>query len=147
LADLSHVVQCNLSLALDTEHRQLNRPTVEAGVRALLGDPAKGIYFIAEAGGVFAGQLMTTYEWSDWRNGNFWWIQSVYVLQQFRRQGVFRALFKHVHALAKADPGICGIRLYMEANNESARRTYGSLGLKQTPYEVYEIDFVLNHNE
>jgi GNAT superfamily N-acetyltransferase len=147
LADAPFITECNLHLARETEHRELDSTRVTNGVLALLNDRAKGTYFVADCDSKPVGQLLITYEWSDWRNGNFWWIQSVYVLQQFRRQGVFRALFKHVHALAKADPGICGIRLYMEANNESARRTYGSLGLKQTPYEVYEIDFVLNHNE
>jgi GNAT superfamily N-acetyltransferase len=121
---------------------------VGAGVRALLGDAAKGTYFLAEAAGpegtVIAGQLLITYEWSDWRNGNFWWIQSVYVAQPFRGSGVFRALFQHVHELAKSNQDVCGLRLYMDAHNGPARQTYERLGLKETNYEIFEIDFVLS---
>jgi GNAT superfamily N-acetyltransferase len=112
-------------------------------VKALLADESKGVYFVAEAGGEPIGQLLITYEWSDWRNGNFWWIQSVYVAERFRGQGAFRALFTHVHNLARAGNGICGLRLYMDSHNATARQTYERMGLKQTEYEVFEIDFVL----
>ena len=114
-----------------------------AGVQALLDDPAKGIYVIAESDGTPVGQLLITYEWSDWRNGNFWWLQSVYVLEPFRGRGVFRALFEHVQELAKARPDVCGLRLYMDADNSRARQTYHRLGWKPTRYELFEIDFVL----
>jgi len=118
---------------------------VRAGVAALLGNPAKGTYFLAELAGPeprVIGQLLITYEWSDWRNGNFWWLQSVYVLTEFRGKGVFRALFEHVHALAKAcEERVCGLRLYMDAHNTAARRTYDRLGIKPTNYEVLEMDF------
>ena len=90
-----------------------------------------------------AGQLLITYEWSDWRNGNFWWIQSVYVAEAFRGRGIFRALFEHVRALARAHRDVCGLRLYMDANNGRARQAYERLGLKQTDYQVFELDFVL----
>jgi GNAT superfamily N-acetyltransferase len=116
-------------------------------VAALLSDPAKGTYFVAERAAAdtlpVAGQLLITYEWSDWRNGNFWWIQSVYVAEQWRGTGVFRALFEHVHSLAKASKDVCGVRLYMDAHNSAARQTYERLGMKKTNYEIFEIDFVL----
>ncbi len=130
-------------MALETERRRLNRARVQRGVRALLKDPAKGTYHVAEAGGAVAGQLLITHEWSDWRDGDFWWIQSVYVAPEFRQRGVFRALFNHVHKLAKARNSVCGLRLYMHAENSRARRTYERLGMRRSNYEVFEIDFVL----
>ncbi len=133
-------------MAWETEHRRLDLSRVRQGVAALLEDPTKGIYFVAEvqANGLPAvgGQLLVTYEWSDWRNGNFWWIQSVYVAEPFRRGGIFRALFHHVHRLAKGSKDVCGLRLYMDRNNSTARQSYERLGLKQTDYQVFEMDFV-----
>jgi GNAT superfamily N-acetyltransferase len=143
LSDALFIVNANMCLALETEQCRLELACATSGVQALLEDPAKGSYFVAECGGTLAGQLLITHEWSDWRNGDFWWIQSVYVLQQFRGSGVFRALFEHVHALAKARNDVCGLRLYMDAHNARARRAYERLGLKRTNYEVFEIDFVL----
>ena len=132
-----------MRLALETEGRRLSPSRLKSGVSALLRDKSKGVYFIAEIGGQIAGQLLITREWSDWRNGHFWWIQSVYVVEKFRGQGVFRALFKHVRALAKARRDVCGLRLYMEAGNARARQAYERLGLKQTEYQVFEMDFVM----
>ena len=128
---------------METERKRLPLARVSAGVKALLRDSAKGTYFVAEADGTLAGQLLITYEWSDWRNGNFWWIQSVYVAEKFRSSGIFRALFNHIETLARARKDVCGLRLYMEAHNERARKAYERLGLKQTDYQVFEIDFVL----
>ena len=137
----------NSRMAWETEKRRLDLERVRQGVAALLSDPAKGTYFLAEGqqdGTItVAGQLLITYEWSDWRNGNFWWIQSVYVAEEFRGRGVFRALFNHVHTLAKGRKDVCGLRLYMDAQNQTARQTYERLGLKQTDYELFEIDFVM----
>jgi len=144
LSDAPFIVNANVCLALETEGKHLPLDRVTAGVTALLSDESKGTYFIAEADGQVAGQLLITREWSDWRNGHFWWIQSVYVVEQFRGAGVFRALFEQVHALAKAQPDVCGIRLYMEAHNNRARQAYERLGLKQTDYQVFEKDFRLN---
>jgi GNAT superfamily N-acetyltransferase len=115
------------------------------GVAALIKSPARGTYFVAEEKGEVVGQLLITYEWSDWRNGNFWWIQSVYVREEFRGKGIFRALFEHVHRLAKKRSDVCGLRLYVEANNASAQKTYTRLGMKKTFYEMYETDFVIGH--
>jgi GNAT superfamily N-acetyltransferase len=141
LTDIDVIANFNSRLAWETEKLRLNSTTVSRGVRALLKDAAKGTYFIAEQGGVIVGQLLITYEWSDWRNGNFWWIQSVYVAAEFRQEGVFRALFGHVEKLARSRRDVCGLRLYVEKNNRRARRAYGRLGMKHTHYEIYETSF------
>ena len=144
MSDAPFIADSNLCLALETEHRQLDRVRVAAGVEALLNDPAKGTYFVAECDSVPVGQLLVTYEWSDWRNGNFWWLQSVFVVEQFRGSGVFRALFKHVQTLARSRKDVCGLRLYVEANNARAQGAYRQLGMEKTDYEMFEMDFVLN---
>jgi len=143
LSDAPVVAEFNLRLAEETERLRLNPEVVRAGVAAALSDPAKGIYFVGETEGAVVGQLMITYEWSDWRNGNFWWIQSVYVKPEFRGRGVFRALFKHLEGLARSNPEVAGLRLYMHTENHRARRTYEQLGMKHSDYEVFETDFVL----
>ncbi len=127
-------------LALETEDLRLDRACVEAGVLALLADAAKGVYYVAEVNGTLAGQIMITYEWSDWRNGNLWWIQSVYVKHEFRRLGVFRKLFEHVQTLALNTPDVRSLRLYMHSENATARRSYEKLGMKSTHYEVLELE-------
>jgi GNAT superfamily N-acetyltransferase len=101
----------------------------------------EGTYFVAEHNGAVIGQLLITYEWSDWRNGNFWWIQSVYVAQEFRENGVFRGLFSHVEKLARSRRDVCGLRLYVEKNNRRAHQAYARLGMKHTHYEIYETCF------
>jgi len=101
--DEAIIAEFNSRLARETEHRSLNSAILLAGVRSLLSDPGKGRYFVAEHAGKVVGQLMITYEWSDWRNGWFWWIQSVYVDGSFRGKGVFKRLFDHVTILSQAD--------------------------------------------
>ncbi len=132
-------------MAWETEKRQLNSERVKAGVIGLLRDPAKGSYFLAEvktvSGRAVAGQLLITSEWSDWRNGYFWWIQSVYVAEAFRGNGVFPALFGHIQALARTRPDVCGLRLYMDSHNERARQAYERLGLKLTNYQIFELEW------
>jgi len=140
-ADVEVIAANNAALALETEHRQLAPEVVRAGVAAALGDPTKGRYFVAERTGDVVGQIMHTYEWSDWRNGCFWWIQSVYVAQRARGQGVFRGLFEHLRTLARSEPGVCGIRLYVERDNARAQRTYLQCGLVDSSYFVMEDDF------
>jgi GNAT superfamily N-acetyltransferase len=140
-ADFEFLAHGNAAMALETEHKRLDPAVVDAGVRAALADPAKGRYFIAEHDGQRVGQLMFTYEWSDWRNGMFWWIQSVYVLPTARRSGVFRALFRHVEQLARSDAGVCGIRLYVERENVRAQATYSHCGLEDGGYVVMEADY------
>ncbi len=141
--DAGVIVHFNSLMAQETEERTLDENRLLQGVESLLSDPSKGIYFLAEVDGVPAGQLMITHEWSDWRNANFWWIQSVYVEKEFRGKGVFKALYDYVHQLARSDKNICGFRLYVERQNERAQKTYEKLGMKKAHYEMYEIDFVL----
>jgi GNAT superfamily N-acetyltransferase len=113
------------------------------GVHAVLDNPARGVYYVAAAGARRAGMMMITYEWSDWRNGFFWWIQSVFVEPEFRSQGVFKAIYRHVEDLARTTPGVAGLRLYVENSNNKAQNTYQSVGMKRTAYQMFETDFVL----
>jgi GNAT superfamily N-acetyltransferase len=136
--DAAVVVEFNQRLAQESEGKALDRAVLAAGVAAGLADPHKALYFLAEEGGEALGQVMLTTEWSDWRNGWIWWVQSVYVRQSARRQGVFRALYEHVHAQARADPGVVGLRLYVEQDNLAAQQTYQRLGMERTGYLVFE---------
>jgi ribosomal protein S18 acetylase RimI-like enzyme len=136
--DATIVAEFNRLLALESESKALDLDLLKPGVRKALADDHKGRYFLAETEGQIAGQLGVTYEWSDWRNGWFWWIQSVYVRPEFRRRGIFRALFQHVFESAKNDPEVIGIRLYVETDNHAAHRTYQSMGLAWTTYQVME---------
>lgn len=136
--DMPVIADFNSRLAWETEKRRLNPTTVRSGVRALLKAPAKGTYFVVEVNGAVIGQLLITDEWSDWRNGNFWWIQSVYVAAEFRSRGVFRALFRHVQKRAKSRRDVCGLRLYVAKNNNGAQQAYKRLGMNHTHYEIYE---------
>ena len=134
-------------MALETERKHLDLDVVRAGVAALLHKEDFGFYLVAEVSAGSAGScldvvgcLMVTYEWSDWRNGLQWWIQSVYVRPDARRQGVFRRLYRHVRTLVEADEAVCGLRLYVEKDNEIAQQTYRSLGMSETPYKVFEFE-------
>ncbi len=140
LSDAPIITDFNLRLAAETEDLRLDAARVGAGVTALLKDPAKGVYYVAEVDGVVAGQLMITYEWSDWRNGSIWWIQSVYVKHEFRGQGVFRELFNHLQELARQQRNIPALRLYVHADNVRAQGSYQKLGMTRTKYEVFEMD-------
>ncbi len=148
-SDASAISAFNVRLAEESEGLRLDPARTAAGVKALLENPTKGAYFMAEAEEnsslKLVGQLLITTEWSDWRNGTFWWVQSVYVIDEFRGQGVFRSLYAHVRDLAKSRPDICGLRLYVDAGNARARNTYERLGMKKTNYEIFEEDFVLQH--
>ena len=126
------------AMALETEHKVLDPDTVQRGIHAVLDQPRRGAYFVAERGGEAAGTLMLTYEWSDWRNADWWWIQSVYVAPEHRRQGVYAALYAHVLAAAQANPDVCGLRLYVERDNANAQRTYEALGMADAGYRMYE---------
>jgi len=141
--DAAVIADYNSFIAQETEHRTLDHKRLLRGVRSLLKDPSKGVYYVAEIGGEVVGQLMITYEWSDWRNGHFWWIQSVYVKQEFRQHGIFRALYDHLEQLARKRKDVCGLRLYVERENHRAQATYEKLGMTRTAYEMFEKDFVL----
>lgn len=145
VADAEFIVRGNASMALETEGLSLDLDRLRDGVHALFEDASRGFYFIAEVEGRRAGQMMITFEWSDWRNANFWWIQSVWVDPAFRRRGVFTALYREAEARAKRE-GICGLRLYVEANNRQAAETYTKLGMQRTVYEMFEVDYVIRRD-
>ena len=149
-ADADLLARWNVAMARETEHKALDPGTVRAGVAAGLADPAKARYFVAMREALAAGRetlaepvgtLMLTREWSDWRNGEWWWIQSVYVDEGHRRQGVFAALYRHVVRLARDSDGVIGLRLYVERDNANAQHTYASLGMVDTGYRIYEAEF------
>jgi GNAT superfamily N-acetyltransferase len=139
--DIEFIAANNAALAMETEHRRLDPGIVHAGVAAALADSAKGRYFVAESAGQIVGQIMHTYEWSDWRNGCFWWIQSVYVTHEARGQRVFQMLFDHLQRLARSTAGVCGLRLYVERDNRRAQQTYLRCGLMDSGYFVMEMDY------
>jgi GNAT superfamily N-acetyltransferase len=140
-SDADVIAKHNAAMAEETEAKLLDPAIAGPGVKALFGDPSLGRYWVAEANGQVIGQLMVTYEWSDWRNGTIWWIQSVYVRPESRRQGVFSALYRHVELLAAAEPDVIGLRLYVESNNLRAQQTYEALGMVKPGYLVMETLF------
>lgn len=141
--DSETIADFNCRLAAESEGKRLDPTTVRQGVNALLSDVRRGKYFVAcDSNGQIAGQLMHTSEWSDWRNGDIWWLQSVYVHSDFRRQGVFRKLLQHLEQLARLTPGVVGLRLYVENKNARAQETYRSLGFADPCYRVMERLFV-----
>jgi len=135
MEDTPIIAKFNAALARETENLELEELRLLAGVRRVLADPSKGAYLLAETEGHPIGQLMLTYEWSDWRNGMFWWIQSVFVEPAYRRHGVFRA---------HSDPSVCGLRVYVVDENHRARAVYENMEMAPTPYRMYERDFVLH---
>lgn len=139
--DAEEIVEFNLALAAESEGRTLRREVVSRGVARVLADPTLGTYFVAEIEGRVVGQLLITREFSDWRNGHFWWIQSVYTRPEARQRGVYRALHEHVERAARAAGDVCGLRLYVDRGNVGAQRTYARLGLKATAYDFYEVDW------
>ena len=130
----------NAAMALESEGISLDRATLRSGVDAALVDETKAFYLIAEADGIPVGQLMVTTEWSDWRNGWIWWIQSVYVKPEARRQGVYRRLYKRLRDMAGARGDIRGMRLYVMRENWVAKRTYEALGMSHSEYDLYETE-------
>ncbi len=143
-ADLPTIVDYNAAMARETEGLELDREVLAKGVEALMREPSRGFYLLGEAEGRVVGQTMITFEWSDWRNGNFWWIQSVYVDPGYRRRGVYRELYRHVLESAREADEVRGIRLYVERENSGARAVYTRLGMNKAAYEMYEIDFVVS---
>jgi ribosomal protein S18 acetylase RimI-like enzyme len=137
-ADAQAIVEFNAAMALETEGKRLLPEVIGAGVRSLLRNPQAGFYVVAEERNQVIAALMITNEWSDWRNGTFWWIQSVYVRPEFRRQGVYKNLYRHIQNMAAKDKRVCGFRLYVERENRRAQKTYRALGMGKTHYLVYE---------
>ena len=137
-SDEAILVAYNAALAWETEHKRLRPEVLAAGVRAVFADTSRGFYTLAEDAGEIVGQMMVTYEWSDWRNGWFWWVQSVYVRDDARRKGVFRALYQDVQRQAALDPTVIGLRLYVERDNIRAQATYRALGMTETSYGLME---------
>lgn len=136
--DATALSQFNQNSAFETEGMELIPEVADAGVKTMFDNPQMGFYLVAESDGVIAAALMTTTEWSDWRNGLFWWIQSVYVLPDFRRQGLYQKLYEEVKLLAENDTNVCGFRLYVERENINAQKTYRALGMEETHYKLFE---------
>ena len=145
--DAEVIARYNAAMAKETEGKALDPGCVGTGVAALFDNPSLGQYWVVEADGQVIGQVMVTYEWSDWRNGMIWWIQSVYVRPESRRKGVFSGLYHHVESLAAAAPGVIGLRLYVESNNVRAQQTYKALGMVKPGYLVMETLFTNAQSE
>ncbi|WP_114240922.1 GNAT family N-acetyltransferase [Dyella sp. C9] len=139
-ADIADIAQWNQAMAWETEHKALDGTRLERGVSVVFDEPRRGFYLVAELDGVPSGCLLVTYEWSDWRAGDFWWIQSVYVVEAARRAGVFRRLYENVRQRAQAADAV-GLRLYVETENERAQGTYANLGMARCAYYMYEAEF------
>ncbi len=138
MEDWPVIAEFNSRLAAETEGKSLQPEIIEAGVRALLADSRHGRYFVASDAGTAIGQIMHTSEWSDWRNGEIWWLQSIYVLPEYRQRGVFRALYQHLEQLARNSPEVIGLRLYVETHNARAQQAYQQLGFRDASYTVME---------
>ncbi|MBL7970055.1 MAG: GNAT family N-acetyltransferase [Prolixibacteraceae bacterium] len=136
--DSASIVEFQLAMAWETEQLQLHEPTVVKGVAAVFADQGKGIYYVAELNGEVVGSLLTTFEWSDWRNGTVLWIQSVYVRPEFRKRSIFSRLYKHIQSLVVANPGLRGIRLYADKTNIPAHGVYEHLGMTAEHYQMFE---------
>ena len=136
--DAAEIVKFNQAMAMETEEKHLPTEILNAGVRRVFNDSGLGFYVVALSDETVVGSLMVTKEWSDWRDGLFWWIQSVYVLAEFRGRGVYRAMYQFIKEQAQHNPSVCGFRLYVEKNNRIAKRAYQALGMNETHYLLYE---------
>jgi ribosomal protein S18 acetylase RimI-like enzyme len=137
--DVAIVAEYNRRMAEETEGKRLDVSVLQDGVRAVLADTSKGVYYLACDGDDVVGQVMLTWEWSDWRNGWWWWLQSVYIRSDRRRRGVFQALFDHVLQQARAAGDVLGVRLYVEKDNHAAQATYRKLGMETMPYLMFDL--------
>jgi GNAT superfamily N-acetyltransferase len=142
LLDVPFLVDSNAAMAFATEHKTLDRDVLRKGIEAVFADARRGFYLIAERGATEVGCLLVTFEWSDWRNGDWWWIQSVYVIEAARRSGVFRTLYAEVERRARAVEGVVGLRLYVEQENVTALATYAALGMEDAGYRLLQSGFI-----
>ena len=138
LKDAKIIAKFNSAMALETEGKCLKEKIISAGVENLFKHPEYGFYIVAETENRVVGCLLITYEWSDWRNGLIWWIQSVYIHPEFRRRGIYRQMYSYIKTMALSAKNICGIRLYVEKENTTAQSTYKNLGMIETVYNMYE---------
>jgi GNAT superfamily N-acetyltransferase len=136
--DAGAIINFQIAMARETEELELDRDVLTRGVEGVFADPSRGRYFVAESDGRVVGSLLITYEWSDWRNGMVWWIQSVFVIPELRGQGVYAGLYAYVQVLVNADPTIRGIRLYVDRRNTGAQKAYTRLGMNGEHYSVFE---------
>jgi len=136
--DATELAEFNIRMAAETEGVELMPEVITAGVRAMIDNPQWGYYLVVELDNGIQASLMVTTEWSDWRNGVFWWIQSVYVRPEYRRQGLYRELYERVKELAEQEPLVCGYRLYVERDNLAAQKSYQALGMHETDYRIFE---------
>ena len=139
--DVPVLVEFNLEMARETEDKELDPMVLSAGVQGIFDRPDRGFYLIAETGGKRVGSLMVTTEWSDWRNGDFWWVQSVFVETGYRRRGIFRALYEAARRMAMETDRVCGCRLYVEKDNGTAQAVYLRRGFHETHYRLFEDSF------
>ncbi|HEY5551815.1 MAG TPA: GNAT family N-acetyltransferase [Opitutaceae bacterium] len=138
IGDLEVLAEFNMGISIETEGRRLDPELLRAGLTRVLGDPSLGFYTVAEIGGAVVGCTLITFEWSDWRNGMIWWIQSVYVAAHARGQGVFSAIHLRLDEESHSTPGVLGFRLYVEEENHRAQEVYRRRGLERTRYLVFE---------
>lgn len=137
-AEAADLIEFNQAMALETEGKKLDPEILKNGVEAVFKDEKKGFYVIAEAEGTIVGGLMVTFEWSDWRNNWFWWIQSVYILPEFRGRSIYRLMYAFVKEKANQAKNVCGLRLYVEKENANAQKVYEKLGMESSHYLMYE---------
>jgi ribosomal protein S18 acetylase RimI-like enzyme len=136
--DAERIVDFQLKMAKETEDLELDKSLVAKGVKAVFDDPGKGIYYLADFNEQTAASLLITYEWSDWRNAWVWWIQSVYVLPEFRRKGIFQSMYRHITKLSETRSDVGGIRLYVDISNTRARKVYENIGMNGDHYQLFE---------
>lgn len=136
--DAGTIAGFNREMALETENRDLIPEVTLAGVKSLFENPSLGFYIVTEVDSQVVASLMVTAEWSDWRNGLFWWIQSVFVEPGYRRRGIYKRMYAFTKALASREPNVCGFRLYVERDNIRAQETYSALGMEMSPYHIFE---------
>jgi GNAT superfamily N-acetyltransferase len=139
--DVPFLADCNIAMAYESEKKRLDRDVLTRGIVAVFDHPERGFYVIAEREGKAVGSLLITHEWSDWRNGGWWWIQSVYVMPDARRGGVFSAMYREIETRAQASTGVIGLRLYVEKENSRAQATYSALGMEPAYYSLYQVSF------